>query len=83
MKTKSLCLKPNPAPPATPSKPPSTKVLTPKDIAEILSISYDSALSFIKNSGIEYLELGRQYRVTEDKFLAFLAQEGCISVDLS
>lgn len=60
----------------------STNVLTPKDIAEILDISYESALAFIRNSGIDYIQLGRQYRVSEDKFKAFLARDGCVTVEL-
>ena len=61
----------------------STKVLTPRDIADILGISYDSALAFIKNSGIDYVCVGRQYRVSEDKLKAFLSQGGCVAVNLS
>ena len=59
------------------------RVLTPKDIAEILGISYESALAFIKNSGVEYLLVGRQYRVVEDKLWSFLARDSCIVVDLT
>ena len=59
------------------------RVLTPKDVAEILGISYESALAFIKKSGVEYLLVGRQYRVTEDKLWSFLAKDGCIVVDLT
>lgn len=60
-----------------------TKVLTPRDVAEILGISYESALAFIKRSGVEYLQVGRRYRVTEDKLWSFLARDGCIVVDLT
>lgn len=60
-----------------------TKVLTPKEVAEILKISYDSALAFIKYSGIDYSQIGNQYRVLEDKLDAFLRQKGKVIVDLS
>lgn len=51
-------------------------LLTAADISRILKISYHSALDFIKYSGIDYIKIGNQYRVSEDKFRAFLAQKG-------
>ena len=42
------------------------KMLTPAEIAERLSISYDTALQLIKHSGLPYLKIGRQYRISED-----------------
>ena len=59
------------------------KMLTPKDIAVILNVSYETALAFVRYSGIDYLQVGRQYRVTEDKLLAFLHKKGQTYVDLS
>lgn len=41
--------------------------LTITEIAEMLKISYDKALEFVKRSGIEYVKIGRQYRVLESK----------------
>ena len=61
----------------------TVKMLTPKDIAEIFCISYESALNFIKTSGIDYIRMGRQYRVSEDKLKRFISMGGSISVDLS
>ena len=58
------------------------KMLTPKDISGILSISYESALAFIKRSGIDYIMVGRQYRVSEEKLKRFLSKSGSIVVDL-
>lgn len=58
------------------------KMLTPHNIAEILGISYEAALAFIKYSGIDYLKVGRCYRVAEDKLTAFLLQKGHVTVDL-
>ena len=42
------------------------KMLTPAEVAERLSISYDTALQLIKYSGLPYLKIGRQYRISED-----------------
>ena len=46
--------------------------LTPQDVAKFLKISYDKALELIKYSGVEYVQIGRQYRVLESKLNAFL-----------
>lgn len=56
--------------------------LTPSDIADVLQISYDSALAWIKQSGVDYLKVGRQYRVMANKFLAFVQRKGHIIVGL-
>ena len=58
-------------------------MLTAADISKILKISYHSALDFIKYSGIDYIKIGNQYRVSEDKFRAFLAQKGKKIIPLS
>ena len=49
------------------------KMLTPYDIAELLQVSYETALEFIKNSGIQYVKVGRQFRVSEKTFNAFMS----------
>ena len=46
--------------------------MTVREIAEMLKISYDKALDFVKYSGVEYVLIGRQYRVLESKLNAFL-----------
>ena len=56
--------------------------LTAQDIADALKISYDSALVFIKTSGIDYMKVGRKYRVLSDKFAAFVQRKGRIVVGL-
>ena len=56
--------------------------LTPYDIADVLQISYDSALTWIKQSGIDYLKVGRQYRVSAEKFQMFLQRKGRVVVSL-
>ena len=58
-------------------------MLTAADISKILKISYHSSLDFIKYSGIDYIKIGNQYRVSEDKFRAFLAQKGKKIIPLS
>ena len=39
-------------------------LLTPHEVASILKVSYDTALAFIKYSGIDYVMVGRQYRIS-------------------
>ena len=48
------------------------KYMTVSEVAEMLKISYDKALEFIKYSGVEYVQIGRQYRVLESKLNACL-----------
>lgn len=55
-------------------------LLTPQEIADILKISYDKALDFIKYSGVPYLQIGRQYRVEKAKFISFLQKSSCINI---
>ena len=56
--------------------------LTAEEIAKILKISYVNALSFIKYSGVDYITVGRQYRVLKSKFEAFVNKRGNIQVYL-
>lgn len=57
--------------------------LSAADVAEQLGIGYDAALAFIKYSGIDYVKIGRQYRVEEGKFRAFLMKKGSVIVDIN
>lgn len=59
------------------------EMLTPKEVAEILKISYEAALAFIKYSGIDYHKIGNQYRVSADKLRAFLSKKGPTYTDLN
>ena len=59
------------------------KLLTPRDVAEILQVSYEAALAFIRCSGIDYVKIGRQYRVSEEKLEAYLRKKGKIHIDLN
>lgn len=56
------------------------KLLTPREVAKVLEVSYEVALAFIKYSGIDYIKVGRQYRISEDKLLAFLSKRGKVVV---
>ena len=58
-------------------------MLTPNEVADILKISYETALAFIKYSGIDYVRVGRQYRVNSDKLTAFLNKRGQIHIDIA
>lgn len=58
------------------------ELLTAREVAAVLKVSYDTALDFIKYSGIKYIQIGRQYRVEERTLNAFLAQKGNVIVDL-
>lgn len=58
------------------------RMLSPREVAEVLGISYEAALAFIKYSEIDFVRVGRCYRVAEDKLTAFLLQQGQVVVDL-
>lgn len=58
------------------------RMLSPREVAEILGISYEAALAFIKYSEIDFIKIGRSYRVAKDKLEAFLRQEGQVFVEL-
>ncbi len=57
------------------------KMLTTAEIAEILQVSYETALNFIKYSGIDFIRIGRQYRVSAEKLSAFLSKRGQVHID--
>ncbi|MBQ8540031.1 MAG: excisionase family DNA-binding protein [Clostridia bacterium] len=54
----------------------SQSFLTPKTISKLLKVSYPTALAFIKYSGIDYIKIGNQYRVSEEKFNAYIQKKG-------
>lgn len=56
--------------------------LTASQIGEIMQISYQNALAFIKYSGIDYIRIGHQYRVEREKFSAFFLKKGNIDIPL-
>ena len=59
------------------------EMLTPREVAVILKISYENALAFIKYSGIDYHKIGNQYRVSAEKLRAFLSKKGPTHTDLT
>lgn len=58
------------------------ELLTVKEVAEILKVSYETALHFIKHN-VEYIIVGRQYRVPESKLHAVLYSEKAVKRKLS
>jgi hypothetical protein len=52
------------------------EMLTAEDIAKIFQISYHGALDFIKYSGVGYIKIGNQYRVSANKLQKFLDFKG-------
>lgn len=59
-----------------------SQYFTAEDIAELLKISYDSALKFVKYSGVHYIKIGRQYRVPQDALEVFLNKNSSIEIEL-
>lgn len=57
--------------------------LTVQEIADLLKISYDSALAFVKHGGLPFVRVGRQYRVSAERLHRFLNQKDPIVVDIS
>lgn len=55
-----------------------TTYLTAYEVAEMLKISYEKALAFIKYSGIKYVKIGNQYRVSESALITFLQKNTVI-----
>ena len=51
-------------------------LLTPREVAEILKISYENALSLIKYGGLRAIKLGRQYRVSAKDLADFINKGG-------
>ena len=56
-----------------------TTYLTPREVAEMLQISYEKALAFIKYSGVKYVKIGNQYRISETALNVFLQKNTHIS----
>ena len=58
------------------------KMLTPRDVAEVLQVNYETALAFIRYSGIAYIKVGNRYRVAEEHLNKFLLRQGHKDVPL-
>lgn len=48
------------------------KLLTIKEVAEILKVSYDTALHIAKYGNLPYTCVGKQYRVSEEDLKNYL-----------
>ena len=46
-------------------------MLTVQQIAEVLNISYDTALEVVKKE-MEYIKINRRYRIPQDSFKKYL-----------
>ncbi len=57
------------------------KMLSPAEVAERLNVSYDTALQMIKYSGIPYVKIGRQYRVSENVINDMINQNEIVVID--
>ena len=57
------------------------KMLSPAEVAERLNVSYDTALQMIKYSGIPYMKIGRQYRVSENVINDMINQNEIVIID--
>lgn len=57
------------------------KMLSPAEVAERLNVSYDTALQMIKYSGIPYVKIGRQYRVSENVINDMINQNEIVIID--
>ena len=57
------------------------KYLTVTEVAEMLKVSYDTALHFIKYN-VEFVLVGRQYRVLESKLNEVLYPEKSVKKKL-
>ena len=50
-------------------------VLTPMDIAAVLGISRNTAYEIIHSKGFPAFRVGKQYRVSRERFLTWLDRE--------
>lgn len=51
-------------------------LLTPREVAETLKISYENTLALIRYGGLPALKIGRQYRVKATDLAAFINSGG-------
>lgn len=57
------------------------QMLTPRDVAERLKISYEQSLRLMRHPNLKSIKIGRQYRVSERALEAFLERNS--EIDLS
>ena len=51
-------------------------LLTPREVADILKISYENVLGLIKYGGLRAVKLGHQYRVSAKDLVDFINKGG-------
>lgn len=51
-----------------------TELLTIYEVAEILKVSYETALMYVKQNNLA-IKVGRQYRVSQEKLARLLSQQ--------
>lgn len=51
-----------------------TELLTVQEVADILKVSYETALMYVKQHNLA-IPVGRQYRVPKDKLAAHLTKQ--------
>lgn len=51
-------------------------LLTPREVADILKVSYENVLHLIRYGDLKATKIGRQYRVKSTDLTAFINQGG-------
>ena len=59
-----------------------TELLTIHEVSEILRVSYETALMYVKQNNLA-LKVGRQYRVPKDKLAAHLNRQPAAPIKLN
>lgn len=59
-----------------------TELLTIKEVSDILRVSYETALQYVKQNNLS-VKVGRQYRVPKDKLAAHLSKQPAAPMHLS
>ena len=59
-----------------------TELLTIYEVAEILKVSYETALMYVKQNNLA-IKVGRQYRVSQEKLARHLSQQPPTSTKLN
>ena len=57
------------------------EMLTAKDLATALRVSYDTALNLIKYSGLPHMKIGRQYRISKAVIDDLINQNETVIID--
>jgi excisionase family DNA binding protein len=59
-----------------------TELMTIHEVAEILRVSYETALMYVKQNNLS-IKIGRQYRVPKDKLAAHLNRQPSAPIKLT